>query len=64
MLDAITGTVIHEYLSTDGSLTVEAGHLSAVGGGDGTVRHVYGGDLPGNVWRFDLHVTAPVLSCR
>jgi type IV pilus assembly protein PilY1 len=56
MLDAGTGTVIHEFDTGVGSSTVDAGLAQVVGFGEsnGTVRYVYGGDLLGNVWRFDL----------
>jgi type IV pilus assembly protein PilY1 len=60
VLNASTGAIIKEYVTADGTLSVEAGltHVSAFGESDGTVRYVYGGDLLGNVWRFDLNVTA------
>ncbi len=56
MLNAATGSVIKEFVTTDGSLTSEAGlnHVSPFAEADGSVRYVYGGDLLGNVWRFDL----------
>jgi type IV pilus assembly protein PilY1 len=56
MLDASTGTVIHEFDTGVGALGAEAGltQVSAFAESNGTVRYVYGGDLLGNVWRFDL----------
>jgi len=56
MLNADTGAVIHEFNTGEGTLANEAGltHVSAFGEPDGSVRYVYGGDLLGNVWRFDL----------
>jgi len=60
MLNAKTGNVIREYVTTDGTLGAEAGlaQFSAFAEGNGTVRYVYGGDLLGNVWRFDLSLAA------
>jgi type IV pilus assembly protein PilY1 len=56
MLNASTGAVVKEFVTTDGSLASEAGlaHVSGFLEGNGTVRYVYGGDLLGNLWRFDL----------
>lgn len=56
MLDASTGVVIKTFRTTVGAVGAEAG-LAAVAAfkeADGMVRYVYGGDLLGNVWRFDL----------
>ncbi len=56
MLNAATGNVIKEFVTSDGSLTNEGGlaHVAPFAEADGSVRYVYGGDLLGNVWRFDL----------
>jgi type IV pilus assembly protein PilY1 len=57
MLDAATGTVLKTFRTTDGTAGgLEAGlvHVSAFKEDDGTVRYAYGGDLLGNLWRFDL----------
>ena len=56
MLNADTGAVIHEFSTGVGTLANEAGlaHLVGFAEPDGTVRYAYGGDLLGNVWRFDL----------
>lgn len=56
MLNASTGAVIHEFDTGVGTLATEAGlaQVSGFTANDGTVRYVYGGDLRGNVWRFDL----------
>jgi type IV pilus assembly protein PilY1 len=56
MLNASTGAVIHEFDTGVGTLATEAGlaQVSGFAANDGTVRYVYGGDLRGNVWRFDL----------
>ena len=56
MLNANTGAVIKTFRTTVGSAGNEAG-LAAVAAfkeSDGMVRYVYGGDLLGHVWRFDL----------
>ena len=56
MLNPLTGAVIHEFTTSDGSLAAEAGlaQVSAFIAGDGSASFAYGGDLLGNVWRFDL----------
>jgi len=56
MLNADTGAVIKEFTVDAGALGAEAGlaHVTAFGESTGTVQYVYGGDLLGNVWRFDL----------
>ena len=63
MLDPATGAVDTEFVTTDGSTSAEAGlaHISPFVEVDGSVRYVYGGDLLGNLWKFDLVAkTAPV----
>jgi type IV pilus assembly protein PilY1 len=64
VLDPSDGSVLKEFTTDDGSLSAEAGlaHISPYLEDDGTVRYVYGGDLLGNLWRFDLDAntgTAP-----
>ena len=64
VLNRSTGVATKEFTSADGSLSNAAGlaHVSAFLETDGTVRYVYGGDLLGNLWRFDLDAatgTAP-----
>jgi type IV pilus assembly protein PilY1 len=56
MLNADTGAVIKEFVVASGSSgsTVGLAHVVAFGESTGTVRYVYGGDLLGNLWRFDL----------
>ena len=56
MLNPNTGAVIKTFRTTLGAAGNEAGlaAVSALKETDGTVRYVYGGDLLGNVWRFDL----------
>jgi type IV pilus assembly protein PilY1 len=56
MLNAADGSVIKEFVVNAGTLGAESG-LTQVSGfleDDGTVQYVYGGDLLGNLWRFDL----------
>jgi type IV pilus assembly protein PilY1 len=63
MLNPANGAVVAEMVTADGSLASESGltHFSPFVEGDGTVRYVFGGDLLGNVWKFDLVArTAPV----
>lgn len=57
VLNADTGAVEKEFTTTDGSLADEAGltHVSPYVEDNGMVRYVYGGDLLGNLWKFDLN---------
>jgi type IV pilus assembly protein PilY1 len=58
MLNATTGAVIKTFRTTPGAVHpgAEAGlsFVSAFRESDGTMRYAYGGDLLGNVWKFDL----------
>jgi len=56
MVNATTGAVIKTFRTTQGAAGAEAGlaHVSAMKEADGSVRYAYGGDLLGNVWKFDL----------
>ena len=56
MLNADTGAVIQEFVVAAGTSGSEVGlaHVVAFGETNGTVRYAYGGDLLGNLWRFDL----------
>jgi type IV pilus assembly protein PilY1 len=59
MLKASDGTVIRTFVTSASGVTAganEAGlaHVSAFRELDGSVRYAYGGDLKGNLWRFDL----------
>lgn len=62
MLNALTGAILREFVTSDGAVGAEAGlsHVSAFRENDGTVRHVYGGDLLGNLWHFDLEAGTTV----
>lgn len=59
VLDAATGALIKDIPTTAGSSSDPSGlaHISAYaenGAFDPLIEQVYGGDLEGNVWRFDL----------
>ena len=56
MVDPADGDIVHEFDTGVGSGSADAGlaQISAFAEADGTVRYVYGGDLLGNVWVFDL----------
>ena len=58
VLNATTGAVIRSFRTTAGAVHPgqEAGltQVSAFKESDGTTRYVYGGDLRGNLWKFDL----------
>ncbi len=54
MLDAADGTKLHEFEVPAGIGEAGLAHVAAFGESTGTVQYVYGGDLLGNVWRFDL----------
>jgi type IV pilus assembly protein PilY1 len=62
-LDAVTGAVLHKT-TTDTTATNPPSGLAKLSpwidsiNTDFTARYVYGGDLNGNVWRFDLGVVA------
>ena len=65
VLNASTGVPVAggEFVTTEGTAgAAEAGlsHVSAYRETDGTVRHVYGGDLLGNLWHFDLEAGTTV----
>jgi len=59
MLNATTGAVIKTFVTADGAVNAEAGlaHVAAFREADGNAKYAYGGDLLGNVWRFDLTST-------
>lgn len=56
MLNADTGAVIKEFSTGVGTATTQAGlaQISALEEDDGNSLYAYGGDLLGNLWRFDL----------
>ena len=57
VLNATTGAVLDTIATTSGTPGVIDTGLSQVSGFsevDGTVRNVYGGDLLGNIWKFDI----------
>lgn len=69
VLDPTNGNVVKEFITPSGFGSSAAGlgiaHLAAASAtsGSSTVRYVWGGDLSGNIWRFDLDAgsgSAPV----
>jgi type IV pilus assembly protein PilY1 len=62
VLDPSDGTVLKRFATGVGTTATPSGlaHLSVKNGtaADAVVRFVYGGDLYGNVWRFDLDATS------
>lgn len=63
VLDALTGAVLQKIDTGEGSTVTPLGLAKIAGYADNgninnTVKWVYGGDLQGNVWRFDL-TTSP-----
>jgi type IV pilus assembly protein PilY1 len=60
MLNAATGAVIKTFKTTAGTNSAEAGlaHVAAFRESNGLVQYAYGGDLLGNVWKFDLQRTS------
>ncbi len=60
VLNAKTGALLHVFDTGAGSAATPSGlaHISAYvenGQVDNTVQYAYGGDLQGNVWRFDMN---------
>ncbi len=62
IVDVKTGTLLHKFITPDGSATDPLGlaHLSSFipDATDFTTDFIYAGDLNGNVWRFDVSTTA------
>jgi type IV pilus assembly protein PilY1 len=63
--DLATGAILQKIDTGVGTLTTPAGfnHLSAYADNfaiNNTAKYVYGGDLYGNVWKFDLQGASPV----
>lgn len=54
MVNAASGALIKEFEVPAGASEAGLAHVTAFGESDATVRYVYGGDLLGNLWRFDL----------
>ncbi len=66
-LDAISGTVLNAVSNSTGSTTTPSGlgrltALVADPNANNTASTVYGGDLQGNLWRFDVTKSPPVVS--
>lgn len=61
VLNANTGAVIKSFVTDTGAAGgAEAGlaHVAAFKESDGVVKYAYGGDLLGNLWKFDLTAAA------
>ena len=66
VLDALTGAILRKVDTNTGNTTTPSGlaKISAFANNfnvDNTTTFVYGGDLLGNVWRFDMSVDPPAL---
>jgi type IV pilus assembly protein PilY1 len=66
-LDPFKGTILGKVSTGAGSSTTPSGlaRISALASNpdtDNTSRYVYGGDLLGNLWRFDLSGSSPTVS--
>ncbi|HQZ45299.1 MAG TPA: PilC/PilY family type IV pilus protein [Usitatibacteraceae bacterium] len=64
VVDIATGTILQKIDTGAGNTTTPSGfnHLSAYADNfnvDNTAKFVYGGDLYGNVWKFDLQTATP-----
>jgi len=66
VLDVATGAIL-DKVSTNVGTTTSPGSLAKIaawadnGNIDNTTKYVYGGDLQGNVWRFDMSVSPPAV---
>jgi type IV pilus assembly protein PilY1 len=64
VLDALTGAILQKVDTGAGDTTTPSGFAKISGFAnnfsvDNTVTHVYGGDLLGNLWRFDMSTSTP-----
>jgi type IV pilus assembly protein PilY1 len=59
VLDALTGALRATYVTDPTADGNDAGlaQLAPMVGDDGYVRHIWGGDLKGRLWRFDIETT-------
>lgn len=62
IVDVKTGALLHKFITSDGSAgsPINLGNIEAFvpDSTDFTATEIYGGDLVGNVWRFDISTTA------
>jgi type IV pilus assembly protein PilY1 len=63
IVDIKTGKLLHKFITPEGSATTPSG-LAGIeafvpDATDYTATEIYGGDLLGNVWRFDISSTTP-----
>jgi type IV pilus assembly protein PilY1 len=66
VLDAFTGAILRKVATGDGDTTTPSGlsKISAFADNfaiNNTATFIYGGDLKGNVWRFDMSVDPPAV---
>ena len=66
ILDALTGAILQKVDTVAGDATTPSGlsKVSAFANNfniDNTATYVYGGDLLGNLWRFDMSVSPPTV---
>ena len=64
ILDAVTGVILNRITTGSGSAASPSGLAKIAGWADdaatdNTALAAYGGDLDGNVWRFQLDSTGP-----
>lgn len=60
MVNADTGALIHTFTATGSSGDLGLAQINAAVEGNGKAIHVYGGDLQGNVWHFNLEAKTTV----
>ncbi len=63
MLDPSTGVSEHVFEADAGGPDAGLAHVTPFVENDGSVKYVYGGDLRGNLWKFDL-VNKPTAASR
>ena len=66
VLDLATGSILNKVTTGVGDSTTPSGFARFTAwardpDADNTTQHVYGGDLQGNLWRFDLGVSPPAV---
>lgn len=64
VVDLLTGALRYTFVTTQGSVGAADAGLAQISGfqeSDGSVQYVYGGDVLGNMWRFDVEKSAVLL---
>ncbi len=67
VVDVATGAILQKIDTGEGTAATPSGfnHLSAYADNfnvDNTAKYVYGGDLYGNVWKFDMQAATPTVT--